>query len=110
MAATPEELARITNLESQFAAFQAGTIAVDLMTGTQRKIFENSLYPILNGYRNRKGANNFDYTAWEIGDSIVEINESGKVQVVGMVIAVPFNPSTDLTDDTKFDLYKHDNP
>lgn len=105
MAATPEELARITNLESQFAAFVAGTVAVDSMTGQQRKTVENSLYPILNGYKNRKASTNFDYAAWEVGDEVMNIDNTAKQLVIGKVIAVPFNPTTDLNDRAKFDWY-----
>lgn len=105
MAATPEELARITNLESQFAAFIAGTIAVSSMTATQRKTVENTLYPILNGYRNRKGASNNNYAAWEAGDEVMNIDNTAKQLVIGRVLSTPFNPTTDLDDRAKFDWY-----
>ncbi|WP_421809067.1 hypothetical protein [Flagellimonas sp.] len=105
MAATPGELARIQNLENQFAAFLVGTIAVDSMTGTQRKTVENSLYPILNGYRNRKGASNTNYAAWEAGDEVMNIDNSAKQLVIGRVLSTPFDPTTDLDDRAKFDWY-----
>lgn len=37
MAATPEELARIQNLETQFAAFLAGTVAAGSLSNTQKR-------------------------------------------------------------------------
>lgn len=101
---------RMINLETQFAAFQAAAKTPAQLTGSERKLFENALYPLLNGYRARKSATNSDYTNWEVGDQIIEINSSNKMQIVGEVISVPFNPSTDIEDSAKFDLYKNDSP
>ncbi|WP_431129776.1 hypothetical protein [Flagellimonas flava] len=105
MAATPEELARIQNLETQFAAFLAGTLAPDALSGTQRHALIDSLYPIINGYRNKKASGNNDFTAWESGDEVQHIDGVGKVLTIGQVTNTPFNPTTDLSDNTKFDRY-----
>lgn len=105
MPATPEELARIISLENQFAAFLAGTLSPSELTGAQRKTIQNSLYPVLNGFRNRKDVNNFDYTSWEVNDEVQNIDDVGKHLVIGKVIAVPFDPSSDLDDRAKFDWY-----
>lgn len=78
------------------------------LSGAQRKELENTIYPIIDGYRVRKGAGN-NYAAWEIGDQIIDIT-SGKLFVVGEVIAVPFTPATDITDVAKFDRYEKKGP
>lgn len=101
---------RLTSLEGQFVSFLAGTKTPSELTGPERKQLENSLYPVINGFRARKGAANNDYTSWQIGDQIIEIDSSNKLQVVGEVILVPFDPTTDLQDRSKFDLYKQDSP
>ncbi|EAR14669.1 hypothetical protein [Robiginitalea biformata] len=79
------------------------------LTGAQRKELENALYPIIDGYRVRKGAGT-NYSAWEVGDQIIDIT-SAKLYVVGEVIAVPFDPGAGHIDDiTKFDRYAKDSP
>lgn len=110
MADLNELTIRVTNLENQFAAFLAGTKTPGEMTGTERKLFENALYPIVNGFRMRKGSSNTDYTQWEVGDQIVEIDSGNSLQIVGEVVSTPFNPSTDIDNRAKFDLYKKDSP
>lgn len=105
MAATSEERAIILNNQALIQAIMNGTVNVTALTGQQRKTVENSLYPILNGYRNRKGASNYDYAAWETGDEVQHIDASGKTLTMGQVISVPFNPTTDLDNRSKFDWY-----
>lgn len=92
-------------LKSDYDTLVANSVAVGSMTGTQRKTVENSLYPILNGYRNRKGASNTNYAAWEAGDEVMNIDNSAKQLVIGRVLSTPFNPTTDLDDRAKFDWY-----
>ena len=101
---------RLTSLELQFSAFLAGVVEPGELTGAQRKTFENALYPIINGFRARKGVNNVDYTSWQVGDQIIEIDTANKLQIVWEVISTPFNPSSDIDDVSKFDLYKKDQP
>ena len=105
MAATPQEAARILNLEIQFANFLAGTIDVSALSGTQRHILIDAQYPIINGYRNRKLPGNIDFASWEVGDEVQNINDVAKQLVMGKVIATPFDPGTDLDDRSKFDWY-----
>lgn len=45
MAATPEEAARITNLETQFASFLAGTLEFGSLNGTQKRTIIESIFP-----------------------------------------------------------------
>jgi hypothetical protein len=110
MAATPEELARIQNLETQVAALYANTLSPDQLSGTQRHLIIESLYPTLNGYRNKKASGNTDFTSWESGDEVQHINDTGKQLVIGRVINTPFNPTTDLDDRSKFDWYVEAKP
>lgn len=107
---TADNTRRIELLETQFAAFQAASLTASQLSASQRKEIENALYPVINGFRARKSTSNNNYASWEIGDQIIEIDSANKLQVVGEVIAVPFNPTTDLQDRSKFDLYKQDSP
>lgn len=45
MAATPEELARITNNENNIAAIYAGTIDFASMNGTQKRTVIENIFP-----------------------------------------------------------------
>lgn len=107
MADPATNLALIQQETAERVAFQNGTKAIESLTGTERKTLENILFPIINGFRNKKGATNTDYTSWEIGDEVHHIDPSGKTRVVGMVIVEPFDPTADLSDKSKIDLYEN---
>lgn len=94
---------RISNIENN-------TKKLSEMTGAERKEIEEAIYPTLNGFRAHKGSGNVDYTIWQIGDEVWHIDGVGKTQIVGMVLTLPFDPTTDLENTAKFDLYKNDKP
>lgn len=102
--------ANIQLLSSNFASFQAGTKAVESLTATERKTLENVLYPIINGFRARKTETSPDYTIWQIGDEVLNIDDSNKLLAIGRVIGVPFDPTADLQDRLKFDNYLETKP
>lgn len=102
--------AEYDQLKADFDALVANSVAVTALTGTQRKTVEDTIYPILNGYRNRKAASNTDYAAWEVGDEVMNIDNTAKRLVIGKVIAVPFNPTTDLDNLSKIDQYVDNKP
>ncbi len=110
MSSVAENASRINELQAQFDAFLLGTLPVSSLSAAQRKEWENVIYPVINGFRARKGASNNDYSNWQAGDQIIEIDSANKLQIVGEVISTPFDPSTEIDDRAKFDLYKKDSP
>lgn len=110
MADPATNLALIQQETAERVAFQNGTKAIESLTGAERKTLENVLFPIINGFRARKTDTNPDYTIWQVGDEVLNIDDSNKLLVLGRVIAVPFDPTADLQDRTKFDNYLQTKP
>lgn len=97
-------------LRAAFTQQQNDTKEVSQLTGDERKQLENAIHPVINGFRAWKGVSNTNYSAWEIGDTIFNIDNSGKLQILGYVISTPFNPISDLNDKSKFDKYQNNKP
>lgn len=87
-----------------------GTKAIETLTPAERRILENAIYPIIDGYRVRKSVNSVDYTIWEIGDEILNIDDANKLLVIGRVLDASFDPSIDLDNTAKFDNYFNSKP
>ena len=96
MAATPEELARIANLESQFAAFQAGTIAVVSMSAAQKREVIENIFP--NGV-----AIDVNNPNIKVGDKVFgeKVGINGGKWFFGNVITAP--PTQDSHIDFKYE-------
>lgn len=110
MATSPEDKALLNDLSDRFNTFLSRTKEPSELTGAQRKLLEDSLHPLINGYRAWKGTSNNDYSNWQVGDSIINIDNTNKVQILGMVISTPFNPTTDIDNKSKFDKYQNNKP
>ena len=110
MATSPDDKAALYNLIDQFNLFLSKTKEPSELTGLQRKQLEDALYPLIDGYRAWKGSANNDYENWQVNDIIFNIDNSGKKQILGMIIGTPFNPVTDLDNKDKFDNYKNNKP
>lgn len=110
MSTSQEDKVLLYDLNKRFNEFVARTKEPQELTGQQRKQIENAIHPLINGYRAWKGVDNNDYTSWQVGDEILNIDNSGKTQILGMVIGTPFDPTTDLDNKSKFDKYQNNKP
>lgn len=110
MATLQEVEAIANNNQILITAIQDNTIEPSALTGIQRKKLEDAIYPLIGGYRAIKGVSNNNYAAWEVDDQLMHIDNTGKRQVLGQVITIPFNPATDLDDTSKFDKYQDNKP
>lgn len=110
MATTESNALEIAALKTQLAELLSKSKLPSELTSAQRKSIEDSIHPIINGYRAWKGTSNSNYAAWEVGDTLFNIDNNGKLQILGYVIGVPFDPATDLNNTSKFDKYQSNKP
>ncbi len=91
-------------------AIQDNTVEPSDLTPTQRKAIEDVLFPIINGARVWKKDSPTTYSAFEVGDEILDIDDSNKRQVLGRIIGLPFTYPADIDDISKFDRYQDSKP
>lgn len=100
----------IAENRANIQAIYDNTLEPSELSGAQRKLLENALYPIIDGVKVWKGQNNNNYSVWEVEDEVLNIDNTGKRQILGKVIELPFSYPADINDRSKFDWYQDNKP
>lgn len=113
MATVESNYSEIQTLKAQIALLLSNSKLPNELTKTEKELFVDNLYPrILNNgvkYRTDKG-DNTDYTAFEIGDVIIHVDQVNKVNYTGTVLNATLTLPADFNDPAKIDRYSNDEP
>ncbi len=89
------------------------TVTPSGLSSASRLSLLDAIYPrILNNgqyWRTDKGTNT-DYSSFEVGDVIREIDDTNKVSYVGRVLSTTLTLPADFEDSTKMEKYNEDYP